>query len=252
VRSPPANGILSVHSDGEVGVAISVRKEPSATYCQGEAEAGIRGWRLNAFDKFALCNLILFAVLASSVYWDRFLEFKSRANLPEFLAYAGILMAAMVFAWIKLRSLDFSPRVLAVFQAGLLLHFSGGLFYPGGVRLYDHAIGIEFFNYPLRYDKVVHLANAFVGCIVVLEIMRLLKFRAPRALWLVVSLVVIGAGAAIEMVEYVVVKTIPHNGVGDYDNNMTDLLANLAGCLAFAVLWAVKPLRRKLPSLDAG
>jgi hypothetical protein len=225
-----------------------VRKETSATYCREQSAAGMRGLRPNAFDKFALFNLILFAVLASSVYWDRFLQFKSRANLPEFIAYAVIFMAAMVVAWIVLRPLNFSARVLAAFQVGLFLHFAGGLFYPGGMRLYDHSIGIHLFDYPLRYDKIVHLVNAFIGCIVTLEFFRLMKFRAPRALVLTVVLVVVGAGALIEIIEYAVVKTIPHNGVGDYDNNMTDLLANLAGCLAFAAFWAVKPLRRRFPS----
>jgi len=252
VRSASAGDILSDYADDEVRMTTWARKEPSATCSRGAAGAGMRCWRLNAFDKFALFNLILFAILTSSVYWDRFLEFKSRANLPEFIAYAGILMAAMVVAWMVLRSLNFSPGVLVVFQAGLFFHFAGGLFYPGGIRLYDHFLGIDFFNYPLRYDKVVHLVNAFIGCIVVLEIFRLLRFRAPRALVLVVILVVIGVGAAIEMVEYTIVKTIPHNGVGEYDNNMTDLLANLAGCLVFAALWAVKPLRRLFPAPDAG
>jgi len=225
-----------------------VCKETSPTCCREASEAGIRRWRPNAFDIFALFNLILFAVLASSVYWDRFLQFKSRANLPEFIAYAVIFIAAMVIAWVVLRPLHFSARVLAAFQAGLFLHFAGGLFYPGGIRLYDHSIGIHFFSYPLRYDKIVHLVNAFIGCIVTLEFFRLLKFRMPRALVFTVVLFVVGVGALIEIVEYAVVKAIPHNGVGDYDNNMTDLLANLAGCLAFAAFWAVKPLRRRFPS----
>jgi hypothetical protein len=100
----------------------------------------------------------------------------------------------------------------------------------------------------LRFDKIVHAANAMIGCVVALEFFRLLKVRFARGLILVVLLVVVGTGAIVEIAEYVVVKTIPHNGVGDYDNNMKDLLANLVGCLAFAALWAVKPIRRVLPS----
>jgi hypothetical protein len=226
------------------------RKGTFPRYCDESSEAGIPKWRPNAFDIFALFNLILFSVLASSIYWDRFLNFKSRANLPEFIAYAVLLMAGMIVLWVGLRPLRISVPVLLAFQAGLFLHFAGGLSYPGGMRLYDHPIGIYFFDYPLRFDKIVHFTNALIGCIVALEIARLLKFRLPRALIFTVLLVVVGVGALIEIVEYVVVKTIPHNGVGDYDNNMTDLLANLFGCLAFIVLWAVKPLRRRFPSPD--
>ena len=136
--------------------------------------------------------------------------------------------------------------MLVAFEAGLFLHFAGGLIYPGVIRLYDVRIGINFFDYPLRFDKIVHFVNTFVGCLVTIEVFRLLKIRFPRALMFFVLLVVVGVGGLIELVEYVVVKTIPHNGVGDYDNNMTDLLANLAGCLTFAALWTVKPLRRRI------
>jgi hypothetical protein len=55
---------------------------------------------------------------------------------------------------------------------------------------------------------------------------------------LFVLLVVLGLGAVIEIVEYVVVLTVPRNGVGGYDNNMQDLIANLCGAGAFLMLGA--------------
>ena len=45
-------------------------------------------------------------------------------------------------------------------------------------------------------------------------------------------------GAIIEMVEYGVVLTFETNGVGDYDNNMQDLLANFCGSLIYLALRA--------------
>jgi hypothetical protein len=231
-------------------MSTGIRKEASDRCRDEKSGAGIRKWRPNPLDIFAIINLTLFAVLISSVYWERFLRFKSRANLPEFIAYAALLMGGMVILWIVLRPLHISVLVLLACQVGLLLHFAGGLSYPGGMRLYDYPIDIYFFDYLFRFDKIVHFVNSIIGCIVTLEIARLLKFRIPRVLSLVVILVVVGTGALIEIVEYVVVKTVPHNGVGDYDNNMTDLLANLFGCLTFAALWSVKPMRRMFPSPD--
>jgi hypothetical protein len=44
-----------------------------------------------------------------------------------------------------------------------------------------------------------------------------------------VLLVVLGLGAVVEIVEYFVVLTVAHQGVGDYHNNLQDLVANLVG-----------------------
>ena len=191
--------------------------------------------RLTIFDLFGSFNAVLFVILASTSYWHRFLQYKTRANLSEFMVYASAFFVAILVAWVLLRRLRISPLVLVLFELGILIHFAAGLISPGGRRLYDVELGIMFFDYPLRFDKVVHFFNAFVGCAVTLELLCLLKARIPRVLILMVCLIVLGAGAVIEIIEYVVVKTIPHNGVGDYDNNLTDLLANLVGCLTFVV-----------------
>ena len=39
-----------------------------------------------------------------------------------------------------------------------------------------------------------------------------------------------------EIVEYGVVLTVPNNGVGGYDNNMQDLIANFCGSISFLLL----------------
>jgi hypothetical protein len=141
----------------------------SHAFGQELSEAGTRRWRLKALDVFAVFNLTLFAVLASSIYWQRFLQFRSRADLPEFLVYAVAIMAFIVVAWDALRPFRISVHVLVLFEAGLLLHFAGGLLHPGGMRLYDLQIGLNFFDYPMRFDKIVHFVNAFIGCIVTLD-----------------------------------------------------------------------------------
>jgi hypothetical protein len=46
-------------------------------------------------------------------------------------------------------------------------------------------------------------------------------------------LVVLGLGSLIEISEYTVTLTIPNNGVGGYDDNMRDLIANGCGGIFF-------------------
>ena len=72
---------------------------------------------------------------------------------------------------------------------------------------------------------------------------------APRPMDLLFSglavlLVVLGLGAVVEIVEYLVMLTVPNAGVGGYDNNMQDLIGNLLGGTLFVVLDCVRRSRR--------
>lgn len=186
-------------------------------------------------DVFTAGNVALFLALGGTVYWERFVAYRGPGNHLEFFAYAVFLLSGIAVAWFLGRKLPVRWTSLVAFEAGLLLHFAGGLLHPGGRRLYDHEIGVTVFDVALRFDKIVHLANAIAGSAIVSEILRVIGVRAGRATVVLIALVVLGCGAVVEIVEYVVLKTIPHNGVGDYDNNMTDLAANLLGCIAYAV-----------------
>lgn len=187
-------------------------------------------------DGFGLLNVALFLLLAATTYWQRFREFRPQGNFVEFFVYGAVILVAIGAVWWRLRRVPFNFFALLALQLGILLHFAGGLLHPGGARLYDLSLGIRLFDYSLRFDKVVHLFNGFVGCIAALEVVHFAKIRLSYGLTLLVGLSVLGTGAIVEIVEYFVVKTVPHNGVGDYDNNMTDLVANLLGCLVFAGL----------------
>ena len=75
-----------------------------------------------------------------------------------------------------------------------------------------------------------------------LLVSRLLPMVALRSAWihaLAVVLVVLGLGAVVEIVEYLVVLTVPEHGVGGYDNNMQDLIANALGASLAMVLRGV-------------
>ncbi len=115
-------------------------------------------------------------------------------------------------------------------QIGIAMHFSGAFVQIEGGRLYDaHVLG-------LRYDKYVHFVNAFSATLLVGRLFQIQSIALTRVNSVLLMLVVLGLGAVIEIVEYVVVLTVPANGVGGYDNNMQDLMANFCGASAFLLL----------------
>jgi len=62
------------------------------------------------------------------------------------------------------------------------------------------------------------------------------KFPQTPLTLLVAMLVVMGLGAFVEIVEFLVVMTIPNNGVGLYVNNLSDMVANFVGALLTVTL----------------
>lgn len=172
--------------------------------------------------------------MAGTVYHDRFIQFRGTGNLFEFYVYALFIIGLILIGWRSFRQIDFPWTLLVLIEAGILMHFAGGLLFLDGQRLYDHfALGI-------RYDKYVHFMNALVAAASVDTIFARKHLRLSRLRPLVILLTVLGMGAIVEIMEYLVTITVPHNGVGDYDNNMQDLMGNLAGGFAYIVwrnLW---------------
>ncbi len=178
-------------------------------------------------DIFAGINAVLFLVLCVFRYHSRFIAFRGAGHLEEFFIYAGVILGGILFIWKVFRHHPFDVRVLVLLQVGILMHFSGAFVQMDGGRLYDaHLLGI-------RYDKYVHLVNAFAMAFLMARLFRIQGIAFSRLHAILLVLAVLGLGAIIEMVEYGVVLTVVTNGVGDYDNNMQDLLANLCGSLIY-------------------
>jgi hypothetical protein len=184
-------------------------------------------------DIFVAVNAALFIVMCAVVYYDRFLRYRGRGNVHEFFIYAGVILAAIVFAWIYLRRFTFQSAVLVLVQAGILAHFAGAFVPVDGGRLYDAEI------LSIRYDKYVHCLNAFAAAAVVAHVFDILEVHLPLIRNLVLIMVVLGLGAVVEIVEYVVMQTIPNAGVGAYDNNMQDLIGNMVGGMLFIAAAAI-------------
>ena len=182
---------------------------------------------IRPIDVFAGFNAFLFLVLCVFRYHARFIALRGPGHVEEFFVYAGVILLGILFLWWMFRNQPFDGSVLLLLQVGILMHFAGAFVPMEAGRLYDaHLLGI-------RYDKYVHLTNA----IAVAHLMdRLFQIQGIPLTWLnaiLLVLAVLGLGAIIEMVEYGVTLTFVDNAVGDYDNNMQDLLANSCGSLAY-------------------
>jgi membrane-associated HD superfamily phosphohydrolase len=179
--------------------------------------------RINNLDVFTAINLLLFIGMCFARYFDRFIHYRGRQYLPEFFVYAVVIITCIVVAWSVSRHLLVPYWLLLLLQTGILMHFFGGLVFLDGVRLYEHSfLGI-------RYDKYVHFMNAFSGICMLHQLQFPSNFQRT---WLADGsrlLLILGAGAVIEIVEFLVVLTVAINGVGDYANNMQDLIANALG-----------------------
>lgn len=232
-----ANLILSVRRMEQVGVR-------PMTFLQLQARTSRKGMlkkkdrsqpspsavlpRVLPVDVLVGVNLLISALWAILFYYPRFLSLHSTGNPAEFLFYAGITMAATFVLWRKVRRLGLGWKTVAPLQVLLLLHMLGGITSSHGIRLYDcHLL------FGLTYDKVVHAYAGFAAALVFATVMsRSLPRQLPFAN-LISVLVVMGVSALWELVEYAAYTLIPLSGVGSYDNNMTDMLANLLGAILF-------------------
>lgn len=190
-----------------------------------EAGGGSRRWRVRPLDLFAAPNLLLLGITTLLVTWPRFVRFRGAANAREFAVYMALTMAVIIVVWTRLRHLRPPPVLLVAFQIAFVLAVTGSIVPVAGGRLYDVILcGV-------RFDKLVHAAWALAGA---LAIAALIDHYGSVPRWMRATLsvlAVLGLGAVWEMVEYIVVRSVAGAGVGGYDNNMQDLVGNLAGGL---------------------
>ena len=185
---------------------------------------------LRPIDIFVLLNTFLFLLLCVFTYYDRFVSYRGAANIHEFFIYASAILASIAFLWFYFRHYKLETGLLVLLEIGILMHFSGAFVQFDGYRLYDvQLLGI-------RYDKYVHFVNAFIGAALIWKLCSVRKVPLHGVNILIVPLVVLGLGSIIEMLEYMVVVTVESNGVGGYDNNMQDLIANLFGSSIYVCL----------------
>lgn len=190
-----------------------------------------RNISITYFDFFTLLNSLFFLLMCYLVYYDRFVKFRGVANIHEFFIYATVIFLAILFSWYKFRFLNIRLSLLVLIEIGILMHFSGAFVEVDNHRLYDS----RFFD--IRYDKYVHFVNAMVATFVTIYILFKSGFPQTKLTLFIAVLAVLGLGAMNEIIEFMVTLTVEHNGVGGYNNNMLDLVANLFGAVTAVVLF---------------
>ena len=179
--------------------------------------------RIKPFDVFIAVNAAF--LIGTTLYAYAVAE-------PEFGLYAVTILGLATLGWWLLRRYDYPIWLLVLVQIGIVAHFAGGFLYPSdGISLYNHYFA------GIRYDKFVHFYNSMVAAIVLSYIFREAGLVMGAFEPFVVVMVTLGLGAFIEIIEYFAVLTIPNTGVGDYANNIQDLIVNLLGGLTGVLLW---------------
>jgi len=172
--------------------------------------------------------------MAGYRYFPRYLAYQGPGNVSEFFLYAVGILSIISVLWWGFRRLVLPAPLLVLLEVGILLHFAGGFVAVDGQRLYDttlFGISAEY----LRFDKLVHLVNAFTVTLLVLRLVQSRTHVVPMVR-LFALLAVLGLGATVELIEFSALKLFAQTGVGSYDNNMLDLVANLGGATLGAVL----------------
>lgn len=186
---------------------------------------------ITSFDCFILFNSLLFLLMCIFVYYDRFIAYRGAGNVVEFFIYASVIFAIIAVSWYKFRYLNVNLPILIMIEFGILMHFAGAFIQVDGHRLYDS----RFFE--IRYDKYVHFTNAMIATFVTIFVFLKRKLPDTHFVLLVAVLTVLGLGGINEIVEFIVTLTVKHNGVGAYNNNMLDLVANFCGSTTAALIY---------------
>ncbi|MYD41004.1 MAG: hypothetical protein F4W94_04645 [Acidimicrobiia bacterium] len=136
------------------------------------------------------------------------------------------------------RRVRFSTEVLVLLSISGCAHMAGGNVVIDGSLLYE-STWLGF----LGYDHFLHVLGLGTAGLAVWEATTRM-FRAFGG-WPAAVITFLGAhavGTAIEIGEYLSYLTIEAANVGDYANNMQDLIANMVGAL-LAAWWASRAPR---------
>jgi hypothetical protein len=142
------------------------------------------------------------------------------------------VVLALVVGWIH-RTARFADSTLMALALAAIGNLAGGVLLVGDGTLYGATvIGA------IRYDKVFHaLATGVAGWASYEAVKRWGIARTGAAIFVAVMMAG-GAGAFVEIIEYVGSVVFENTSVGDYGNNMLDLVANTAGSIVGVVLAA--------------
>ena len=126
----------------------------------------------------------------------------------------------------------FSTHVLVLLAICGFCHMAGGTLEIQDRVLYEYSFGV------LGYDHILHVLGLGAAGLAVWEATAwMLRATSGIEAAVVAFLGANAAGAVVEIGEYLASQVVTVAQVGDYANNMQDLIANMVGAL-LAAWWA--------------
>lgn len=190
----------------------------------------------------------LFPVLAfTAVYMTAAVASSMAQGNREFVFYIAVMATLIAVMMLVHRRVGLTTGLLWALSVWGLLHMAGGLVrIPEGWPYNgDHDVLYSLWLVPerLKYDQIVH---AYGFAITTWLCWHGLTSGLQRGFGIVLQPTLgmltlcaaagTGFGAMNEVVEFIAVLTIPNTNVGDYVNTGWDLVANLIGAAAAAVV----------------
>lgn len=169
---------------------------------------------------------VLLTVLAATL---GFLVYGLAIDSPFVNYYVPVTLALIGAIALIHRSVGFATATLWALAGIAIGNLAGGVILINGVPLYEaELIGAW------KYDKFYHAAATAVGAWASYEALRRWSNSRRPALIFGAIMMASGAGALVEIVEYIGTLVRDNTNVGDYDNNMQDLIANTVGAVGAA------------------
>ncbi len=153
----------------------------------------------------------------------------------EFIYYTALMILSISIILLIHRRMHFYPVVLMSLSALGLLHLLGGNIWLGPTRLYDYYFIANLF----KFDNLVHMVGSGIMVMLAHALLTPIlddQFERRHGYFIVLLVLVgMGLGAVNELVEFfaVIIFDVGQQ-VGDYTNNLLDLVFNTIGSLLMA------------------
>jgi len=153
----------------------------------------------------------------------------------EFIGYVVFVFLLFTAVLYSNKHVEYPSYVLWGLLLWAILHMLGGVLMANGNVVYTfivYPIIGEPYNI-LKYDQVIHAYGFFIATLVMFVVLK--KYLPKQYGWWAVGIVVamagLGLGAFNEIIEFLMVVTLPHTNVGGYENTALDLVFNFIGAV---------------------
>lgn len=165
----------------------------------------------------------------------------------EFVFYIAVMLVLISVMIVVHRKARLTAGLLWALSVWGLLHMAGGLVPVPASWPYqgEHAVLYSWWLIPdlLKYDQIVHAygfgVTTWLCWHALSRSIRRHDGSPPRptlGLMTLCAAAGMGFGALNEVIEFIAVLTIPNTNVGGYENTGWDLVSNLVGCVAAALI----------------